>query len=95
MTFVQKGFELKGVIIGQIIRGGMVVAVDDDDSYLGDVAILRNYPTESPSIAKAYIDGKRYALKEYLNNECVEWLNSMDVSFMCRLACERDFQVIK
>jgi hypothetical protein len=94
VKFVEKGCIVKGIIIGQKIRGGMVVAVDDDDSYLGDVAIAREYPTDSPTIAKAYLDGERYALKEYLNYEGIEWLNSMDVSFVCRLACAKELESV-
>lgn len=75
MKYVNKGFRLKGITIGQIINGGMVIGIDDDERNSRDIAILTSKYAGYVTMQNAQ-ESKVYGLKEYKDCTTIKWINS-------------------
>ena len=79
MKHVEKGFTLKGITIGDIVDGSMVVGIDGDEETLRwDVAVLRDEQTNGASLKESGDYYTTYGLKEYEDSENIKWLSSED-----------------
>lgn len=81
MKIEKVGFELKGMKLGQKLKdGGVIVAIEDDNTDFLDVGVLRNYETGDATleelIAIEEFDDVHCVLEGYMENECIEWMSS-------------------
>ena len=83
MIYVEKGFTLKGVTVGDIIDGSMVVGLEEiiaEDNYL-DIALIRDYKTIRMSMEMCYDDENTiYGLDGYQGSNNIDWVNSLDIA---------------
>lgn len=81
MKYVEKGFELKGLKVGQYIDGKMIIGIENSEVNYVDVAVLNDKITDEYSMKECGYSNtfkEVYGLKEYEDSDKTEWLDSED-----------------